>query len=48
MSFISEAEAAQEAGLLAAILDRPNNAPLTKEDRQRFEILPDFSKLKVK
>lgn len=36
---VKEIEAASQAGMRAVVVDRPGNAPLSVEDRQKFEII---------
>ena len=41
----TEAEAAQQAGVYAVVVDRPGNAALTTEDRERFAVVTSLCEL---
>ncbi|KAJ4289593.1 enolase-phosphatase E1 [Kalmusia sp. IMI 367209] len=42
---IKEAEAAKDAGVYAILVDRPGNAPLSSEDRERFVVIQQLTDL---
>ncbi|OAG01635.1 2,3-diketo-5-methylthio-1-phosphopentane phosphatase [Paraphaeosphaeria sporulosa] len=42
---IKEAEAAKDAGVYAVLVDRPGNAPLAEQDRQRFPVIKQLTDL---
>ncbi|XP_053969750.1 enolase-phosphatase E1 isoform X1 [Anastrepha ludens] len=44
---VKEAEAARDAGMHVAILNRPGNAPLTDDDKIAFTIVDSFDDLKI-
>jgi enolase-phosphatase E1 len=44
---VKEVEAAQRAGLRAAIVIRPGNAPLTEEVMSKYTLVDDFTKLSI-
>ncbi|TKX19551.1 hypothetical protein C1H76_8400 [Elsinoe australis] len=45
---VKEVAAAHEAGMLAVVLDRPGNAPLSEEDRESFSIVSSLDQIDVK
>ncbi|RUS18989.1 HAD-like domain-containing protein [Endogone sp. FLAS-F59071] len=42
---VKETTAAQQAGFLVAVSDRPGNTPLTEEDRVRFPVVTSFAQI---
>lgn len=44
---VKETNAAEEAGLKAVVVDRPGNAPLTAEDRQRFKVVESLEEISL-
>jgi enolase-phosphatase E1 len=45
---VKEVHAATEAGLQAAVVSRPGNAPLSEAEREQYSVLDDFSKIGIK
>ncbi|XP_018799369.1 PREDICTED: enolase-phosphatase E1 [Bactrocera latifrons] len=45
---VKEAEAARDAGMQVALLNRPGNAPLTDDDKTAFTFVDNFNNLKIK
>lgn len=45
--FLSEAEAARDAGMQVVLLNRPGNAPLTDDDKTAFSFVDTFDNLKI-
>lgn len=43
----SQAEAAHDAGMQVALLNRPGNAPLTDDDKTAFTFVDNFDNLKI-
>jgi hypothetical protein len=41
----TEAEAAKDAGVYALLVDRPGNAPLAEQDRERFPVIQQLTEL---
>ncbi|XP_039970751.1 enolase-phosphatase E1 [Bactrocera tryoni] len=44
---VKEAEAARDAGMQVALLNRPGNAPLTDDDKTAFTFADNFNNLKI-
>lgn len=44
---VKEVEAAIDAGMKALVVDRPGNAPLSAEDRQRFTVIETLDELQL-
>ncbi|XP_049304435.1 enolase-phosphatase E1 isoform X2 [Bactrocera dorsalis] len=44
---VKEAEAARDAGMQVALLNRPGNAPLTDDDKTAFTFVDNFNNLKI-
>jgi len=44
---VTEVRAALKAGLQSLVVDRPGNAPLTKEDRKELSIITSFDQLET-
>jgi enolase-phosphatase E1 len=38
-TFVTEAEAATQAGVHSVVVDRPGNAPLTDESKAKFAVI---------
>lgn len=44
---MKEVEAAIAAGMKSLVVDRPGNAPLSSEDKSRFEVIDSFEKISL-
>ncbi|XP_014667108.1 PREDICTED: enolase-phosphatase E1-like [Priapulus caudatus] len=44
---VKEAQAAKQAGMKVALVERPGNAPLTQEDRADFDVIQSFKNIGV-
>ena len=44
---VKEVEAAIAAGMKSLVVDRPGNAPLSSEDKGRFEIVDSLAKISL-
>lgn len=44
---VKEVEAAIEAGMASTIVDRPGNAPLSDEDKARFQVVQSLGEVSL-
>lgn len=44
---VKEVEAAISAGMKSLVVDRPGNAPLSAEDRNRFKVIESFEQISL-